>query len=161
MIKKEILDMINEQIKLEYESAFIYKKMSLMLSARGWAGLSLWMHKQYQEEIQHAEEMIEFVLSRGENPELSDIKMPVLSLKSVIDFFQKSYEHECLVSDRINKIVAASIEYQEYATENFFRKFVDEQVEEEATVSGILDRMKIAKDESSFLFLDAELGKRQ
>jgi ferritin len=59
----------------------------------------------------------------------------------------------------IDNIVSMSIEEKDYATENFFRTFVDEQVEEEATASGIVDKLKKA-GESGIFFLDAQLGKR-
>ncbi|MDN4754189.1 ferritin [Porphyromonadaceae bacterium W3.11] len=160
MIKKEILKKINEQIKLEYESAFIYKRMSIMLGDMGWPGLSHWMHEQYREEILHAEEMIDYIMSRRETPELGDIRMPELSLKTVLDFFEKSFEHECLVSKKINEIVTATIEQQDYATENFFRKYVNEQVEEEDTVSDLVDQIKRAKDDGGLVIIDGRLGQR-
>lgn len=160
MIKKEVLKKINEQIKLEYESAFIYKGMSIQLAGMGWDGFAQWMHAQYHEEIAHAEEMINYVISRGEAPELGDIKMADFKFEKVVEFFEKSYTHECLVSKRINDIVAAAIEEKDYASENFFRKFVDEQVEEEDTVAGIVDKMKGA-NEAGLMILDGRLGQRQ
>lgn len=160
MIKKEVLKKINEQITLEYEAAFIYKRMSIQLAEMGWTGFAHWMHAQYREEIEHAEEMIDYVLSRGESPVLHDVKMKDFEAKSVLDYFQISYEHECFVSESINKIVALAIEQSDFASENFFRKFVDEQVEEEETVSGILDKMKMIKNEGALFIMDAQLGKR-
>lgn len=160
MIKKELLKKINEQIRLEYESAFIYKLMSIELADKGWDGFAHWMHEQYREEIDHAEKMIDYVLERGEVPELLDIKMTKLELKEVPEYFQKSYEHECLVSRSIDEIVTMAINAKDYATENFFRTFVDEQVEEEDTVSGILDSLKLAGNNSGYLIMDHQLGKR-
>lgn len=60
----------------------------------------------------------------------------------------------------VNAIVALAIEEKDYATENFFRGFVDEQVEEEETASAIVDRLRKA-GEAGLLFVDAELGKRK
>ena len=50
-------------------------------------------------------------------------------------------------------------EEKDYATENFFRRFVDEQVEEEATAEDIVEKLKRAKD-SGVVLLDSKLGAR-
>ena len=60
----------------------------------------------------------------------------------------------------INTIVLHAIEEQDFATENFFRKFVDEQVEEEALFGDIVDKLRKAGDSGVF-FLDAELATRK
>ena len=65
-----------------------------------------------------------------------------------------------MVSKMIDKIVLHAIEEQDFATENFFRIFVDEQVEEEELFGGIVDRLRLAGD-AGLLFLDAQLGKRR
>jgi ferritin len=59
----------------------------------------------------------------------------------------------------INNIVLHAIEEHDFATENFFRTFVDEQVEEEAIFEGIVDRMRMGGD-SALPLMDAQLGKR-
>ena len=79
---------------------------------------------------------------------------------SVLEIFEHSYEQERMVSKMIDKIVALAIGENDYATENFFRTFVDEQVEEEAVFSGIVDKLKKAGDAGIF-FLDKELGHRE
>lgn len=60
----------------------------------------------------------------------------------------------------IDKIVLLAIEEQDFATENFFRTFVDEQVEEETLFGGVVDRLKMSGD-SALPFMDAQLGKRK
>lgn len=161
MIKKDLLKKINEQIKLEYESAFIYKQMSIQMSLKGWDGFSHWFHHQYEEEIEHAEEMINYVITRGEEPELHDIKITDVKLEGVVAYFEKAYEHECLVSKSINQIVSAAQKEDDYATENFYRRFVDEQVEEEDTVSGIVDRLQRAGGDAGYMIVDRELATRE
>lgn len=161
MIKKELLKAIHEQINFEFESAFIYRKMALELELQGWTGFAHWFKAQYHEEMEHGEEMIHYVLERGEKVELKDIKMNNFKLESIVDYFELAYKHECQVSERINKIVAIASENKDYATENFFRKFVDEQVEEEATTAGIVDRLKLATGNAGYMIIDQQLGARK
>ncbi|MBR8704124.1 ferritin [Porphyromonas levii] len=161
MIKKELLKAINEQINFEYESAFIYRKMAIELETQAWTGFAHWFAAQFHEEMAHAEEMLRYVLERGERPELKDIKMNDVKLETLVDYFNLAYKHECKVSERINDIVAMAIEQKDYATENFFRKYVNEQVEEEATTSGILDRLKLVSSNAGYMIMDRELGARK
>lgn len=161
MIKKELLKAINEQINFEFESAFIYRKMAIELELQGWTGFAHWFTAQYHEEMEHGEEMIHYVLERGEKVELKDIKMTELKLETLVDYFDLAYKHECQVSDKIDEIVAIALEKKDFATENFFRKFVDEQVEEEATTSGILDRLKLATGNAGYMIIDQQLGARK
>ena len=161
MIKKELLKAINEQINFEFESAFIYRKMAIELELQGWTGFAHWLTAQYHEEMEHGEEMIHYVLERGEKVELKDIKMTELKLETLVDYFDLAYKHECQVSDKIDEIVAIALEKKDFATENFFRKFVDEQVEEEATTSGILDRLKLATGNAGYMIIDQQLGARK
>ena len=161
MIKKDVLKKINDQIQLEYESAFIYKQMSIDMAIKGWNGFAHWFDAQYKEEIAHAEEMINYVIMRGETPVLHDIKTAESKLEGVVAYFEKAYEHECFVSKSINEIVAAARKENDYATENFFRRFVDEQVEEEDTVAGIVDRLKLANGDAGYLIIDGDLATRQ
>ena len=50
---------------------------------------------------------------------------------------------------------------KDYATNNFLQWFVNEQVEEESTVEGIIDKLNLIGDAKSGLFmLDRELGAR-
>ncbi len=161
MIKKELLKLISEQINFEFESAFIYRKLAIDLELQGWTGFAHWFTAQYHEEMAHAEEMIHYVLERGEQPELKDIKMNDITSDHIVGFFEIAYKHECQVSKNIYEIVTAAIEQKDYATENFFRKFVAEQVEEEASTSAIVDRLKLANGNAGYLIIDQELAKRQ
>lgn len=161
MIKKELQSMICKQIVFEYESAFVYKQMSIQMAMAGWNGFAHWFDMQYHEEMAHADEMMDYMITRGETPVLKDIKMHDVKLEGVVAFFEKAYEHECLVSTKINEIVAKAIEVKDYATENFFRKFVDEQVEEEDSVAGIVDQLKLATSNAGFMILDHQLAGRK
>ena len=62
----------------------------------------------------------------------------------------------------INNIVNLAIEEKDHATTQFFQWFVSEQVEEEATATNIVEKMKMVGDNKNGIFmLDRELGQRQ
>jgi ferritin len=65
------------------------------------------------------------------------------------------------VTSLINDLMDLAIAEKDHATQNFLQWFVAEQVEEEAGVGEIVEKLKLIKDDTSGLFfLDAELGKR-
>ena len=75
--------------------------------------------------------------------------------------FEHAFSHEQLVTSLINGLVDLAIEEKDHATKNFLDYFVDEQVEEEASASEIVQQLKFIGDNGyGILMLDRELGQR-
>lgn len=75
--------------------------------------------------------------------------------------FQLAYDHEKLVSGLINDLMDLAIDENDHATKNFLNWFVEEQVEEEANMDTILNKLKLINGEGhGLLMLDAELATR-
>ena len=160
MIKIKLQQAINDQITSELWSSNLYLQMSYFLKHLGWEGLSHWMKKHSDEERRHAVGMADYLTDRGGQVKLQMINLVPEGWGSVLEIFEHSLSQEKMVSKMIDKIVLHAIEEQDYATENFFRVFVDEQVEEEDLFGGVVDKLKATGD-AGLLFLDKELGKRK
>ena len=160
MISKKLQEIINDQITAELWSSNLYLQMAYFLKHQGWDGFSHWMKVHSDEEREHAMRMAEYLTDRGGQVKLQMVNLVPEGWGSVLEVFEHSLSQEKMVSKMIDKIVLHAIEEQDFATENFFRKFVDEQVEEETLFTGIVDRMKSSGD-AGLLFLDKELGKRK
>ena len=160
MITSKLQKVINDQITAELWSAHLYLQMAYFLKSQGWDGFAHWMKVHSTEEKEHAMSMADFLTDRGGQVKLQMINLVPEGWGSVTEVFEHSLSQEKMVSKIINKIVLHAIEEQDFATENFFRRFVDEQVEEEALFAGIVDRMKNGGN-AGLLFLDKELGRRQ
>lgn len=160
MITERLQKAVNDQITAEFWSSNLYLQMSYFLKNQGWDGFAHWMALQAEEEREHAIRMADYLTSRGGVVKLQMIDVVPEGWGNVAEIFDHVYSHECKVSKMIDGIVSLAIVEKDYATENFFRTFVDEQVEEEATASGIVDKLRKA-GESGLFFLDAELGKRK
>ena len=159
MITAKLQNIINDQITAELWSSNLYLQMSYFLKHQGWDGFAHWMKIHSDEEREHATKMADFLTDRGGQVKLNMVNLVPEGWGSVLEVFEHSLEQEKMVSKMIDKIVLLAIEEQDFATENFFRTFVDEQVEEEALFGGIVDKLKRA-GESGLLFLDSSLGKR-
>ena len=100
--------------------------------------------------------MANYLTDRGYPVKLQMINLVPEGWGSVLEVFEHSLSQEKMVSRMIDKLVVHAIEEKDIATENFFRSFVDEQVEEEALFEGIVDRLRVAGD-SALPFMDAQL----
>lgn len=76
-----------------------------------------------------------------------------------LEVFEHVYKHECHVSALVDKLVDVAAAEKDKATQDFLWGFVREQVEEEATAQGIVDKIKKAGDTGIF-FVDSQLGQR-
>ena len=159
-LSKKLVDKINEQLNYEQESAFIYLSMMYEFQSRSLEGFAGWMKAQHNEEIAHAAEMAGFLLERGVRPLQQTIAEVPNKFGTVLEIFEDALKHEEEVSKRIRAIVDLAIEEKDYNAENFFRKYIDEQAEEESTFAGIIDKLKLSGD-AGILFMDHGMGKRQ
>lgn len=160
MVSIKLQKIINDQITAELWSSNLYLQMGYFLQHQGWCGLAHWMKVHSEEERKHAMRMADFLTDRNGQVKLNMVNLVPEGWGSVLEIFEHSLSQEKMVSKMIDKIVLHAIEEQDFATENFFRKFVDEQVEEEALFSSIVDKIKIGGD-ASLPFLDSQLGKRK
>jgi len=135
--------------------------MSAYFNDKGLPGFANWMYVQYQEELTHANKFFNYVVERGGKVELKAIDQMPTTWEGVIDVYEKTLEHEQLVTDLINKLVDVAVEERDHATQSFLRWFVDEQVEEEANVTEILDTLKLINGQGNGIFmLDREMRNR-
>lgn len=118
------------------------------------------MKKQSQEEMDHAYTMANYIIKRGGTARVGAIEAVPQSWNSPLDAFEQVYAHECKVSKMIDSLVDIAAAEKDKATQDFLWSFVREQVEEEATASGIVDRIKKMGDTAIFN-LDQQYGARQ
>jgi len=162
MINQEMLKVLNEQITKEMFSSNLYLSMASYFADTNFKGFSHWMHLQAQEEMMHAMKIFTYILDRGGRPIIDALDKPRENWSSPLEAFTNAYEHEQLVTASIYNLVDVATNLKDHATVSFLRWFVDEQVEEEATASEIVERLKLAGDSTGGLFiLDKELMSRQ
>jgi ferritin len=161
MLKEKVLNALNEQINAEQYSSLLYLSMSAYFNDKGLPGFANWMYVQYQEELTHANKFFNYVVERGGKVELKAIDQMPTTWDGVIDVYEKTLEHEQLVTSLIDKLVDIAVEERDHATQSFLRWFVDEQVEEEANVTEILDTLRLINGQGNGIFmLDREMRNR-
>lgn len=152
---------LNEQINAEFYSAYLYLSMSAWCENKNLKGFANWLRVQYQEETAHALKLLDYIHERNGTVVLEKIEAPSDNWQDIIDVFQNVLKHEQHVTSLINNLVQISIEEKDYATYNMLQWFVNEQVEEEANASEILEQLKMFEGKGAPLFmLDKELKQR-
>src|SRR6056297_2871648 len=161
MLKEKVLKAMNDQINAEQYSALLYLSMSAWLEDKGLPGFANWMYVQYQEELTHANKFFKYVNERSGRVDLKGIEQMPTEFDSVTEIVEKTLAHEQHVSRLIDNLMDVAIEERDHATQSFLQWYVDEQVEEEANVSEILDNLKLISSKGNGLFmLDRELRQR-
>lgn len=162
MLKQSVQDALNEQIKNELYSAYVYLSVSAYCDSHGLPGFAKWMRMQSQEEVGHAMKFFDFINDRGGRVILQAVDQPASEFGSPLDIAEKTLEHEQKVTGMIERIYELTAKENDHATQAMLQWFLTEQVEEEKNASVLIDQLKMAGDNrSALLMLDMELGKRQ
>jgi len=160
-LSKKMQDAINEQIREELASAYIYLSMAAYCESINLQGFAHWMQAQSNEEMEHAMKFYGYVHERGGRVVLEALEQPPTEFEGPVDVFEKTLAHEQYITDRIHKLYALAVEENDYASLGILQWFVDEQVEEESSATEILDILKMIGDKGQALFmLDRQLGSR-
>lgn len=162
MISQKLQDAMNSQIQAELYSAYLYLSMSAYCESKNLGGFAHWMKMQYQEETSHAMKFMDYLQERGGTVALKAIEAPPTEFGTPLEVFEQTLAHEIHVTNLINKLYESALEEKDYAAQIFLQWFINEQVEEEASATAVLERLKIIGDKSTgaILYLDKELRKR-
>ena len=161
MLDKRMQDAINGHINWEFYSGYLYLSMASKFADLGMPGGQNWMTVQYREELGHARVMFSYVLSRGGRVLLDAIPRPEAEWKDGLAMFEEALAHEQGVTARIDELASLALELKDHATYNFLQWFIAEQVEEEETAQGMVQKFKMAAEHPAGLYqLDGELATR-
>ena len=161
MFSKKLLDAMNEQMKNEFASAYLYLAMAGYFQSEDLPGIANWMRVQALEELTHGEKFFHFICDANGRTDVRAIDAPQNSYKSPLDCFKAGLKHENFVTASINNLVDLARKDNNHAAEIFLQWFVTEQVEEEANFGLIVKKLeRIGDDGNGLLRLDEELAQR-
>jgi ferritin len=153
---------LNEQVRNEYFSAYLYLAMSAACLEKNLPGFALWFRAQYEEELSHGDKIFKYMTDRSARVKLLQIDEPPFDWHAPLDMFRNALGHEQYITGKINELAAIAGEDKDYATASFLKWFIDEQVEEECSVEEIVNNLEMAEEsKSALIYIDKELGKRK
>jgi ferritin len=161
MLSQKLQDAFNTQINKELYSEYLYLSMAAYCYNLDLDGFANFFIVQTQEEHFHAMKMFNFVTDCNGKVILKPIAGPEVDFKSIIEVFEKTLAHEQFITKSINELMDLAVKESDHASASLLKWFVDEQVEEEATDSKLLSKLKLINGEGhGMLMLDAELATR-
>lgn len=152
MLNKKVEDICNRQIEREGYSSNLYLAMASWAETNGFSGVSAWLYAQAEEEKIHMLKFIKYVNERGGKAILPAFKKPPVDFKGVEELFREVLKHEEFITGSINEIVGLTLDEKDFNTHNFLQWFVTEQVEEEASVRTILDKVRLVGKNNMYQF---------
>ncbi|MDO5286993.1 MAG: ferritin [Actinomycetia bacterium] len=157
-----LLAAYNKQITMEIEASLVYRQLGIVMAAADLPGMAQWLRVQADEEIGHAYQFIDHVLDRDQVPTIGALAAPVVpSGDSPAEVFAAALAHEERVSAAIRELYRTAEEAGDLDSRPLLNTFLQEQIEEESTVRGILSQIRlVGNDGVGLLRLDAELGAR-
>ena len=161
MLTEKMQTALNGQLNAELYSSYLYLSMNAYFKSVNLDGFANWMHYQAQEELEHSMKFYDFIIQRGGKVVLTQVEAPPTEWDSPLAVFEATLAHEQKVTGLINDLVEIALEERDHASHIFLQWFVSEQVEEEESVGGVLEQLKLMGDAKGGLFMiDRELAKR-
>lgn len=152
---------LNDQITCELGASLAYLQMAAHLEGDERPGMASWMSTQSAEEAEHAQMFIDFVVARDGRVEIGAIPAPISKFDSPVHVFEEALRHEQGVTERIRAMYRLATELDDLDSLPFLHGFLSEQVEEEATVRGIWERMqRVEGNEVGLALIEHELASR-
>ncbi|MGF1679254.1 MAG: ferritin [Candidatus Methylacidiphilales bacterium] len=146
MINPDASRLLNEQVGHEFAAFIQYVALSTWMDSEALPGLSKYFAHQADEERTHALKMIAFLNDTDQTVRIPAIPEPQSSFNSVEEAIHLAYQQEMRVTEQIKAIYNTAAESHDRITQNFLQWFLEEQVEEMASMDTLLKITRRAGD---------------
>jgi len=158
---KKLQKAMNDQVRREFESAYVYLSMAAWMEDRNFPGFASWLRQQAREEATHAMKIFDHLLDRGCRVVLQPLAGPRSDFATPLEVFEETKQHEQSVTKSINELYGLALADRDYASQVFLEWFITEQVEEEKNSAQVLESLRrVGDNPAALVMLDRELGQR-
>ncbi|EMY33794.1 ferritin-like protein [Arthrobacter crystallopoietes BAB-32] len=157
----KLAEAFNDQVTLELQASVVYRQLAIEMDAIDLPGIAGWFRAQAEEEVVHANKFISHMQDRGAHPKIGPLAAPAVTAETVLQAFEAALAHEKKVSEAIRELYRLAQNDGDIDSIPLLTWFIDEQLEEEATVGEIIGRVRLVNDDGpGLLRLDDQLGSR-
>jgi len=156
-VPTKVLAELNRQLNHELGAAHSYRGLSLWCADLNLKGFAAYFAKQAAEEHVHAEKFANHLIDRGAMPELAAIAAPKQNFKSLLEAAQHASAMEQANTQGINAVYEAALAAKDYPAQVLMHWFINEQVEEEAWATEMIERVQSASCAGSLSDLDRHI----
>ena len=138
MPAQQFVDDLNAQIGREFGASQQYVALAVFYDDMTLPRLAAFFYDQAEEERTHAMMMVQYLLDGEVRPSIPGIAAPQTDFEDWVSPIGLALEQERKVTDQISSLAALARKENDYVSEQFMQWFLKEQVEEVATMSGLL-----------------------
>lgn len=144
MISKAMNAKLNGQLGAEFAAAHKYLGMACAFDRMGLKMLAKRFLTQHDEEREHGMKILKYIQEVGGTVALCSTPEPSGDFKTVESIVRAALDSEREITKMIHELVATANAENDYATASFLQWFVDEQVEEVSSITGLLQLVQLA-----------------
>lgn len=160
-MSKKLEAALNKQITTELSAAYGYLAMAAWCDMENLGGFAKWFKVQHHEEFEHAMKFYEHVLDRGGKVEFGKLDAPPAKYDSPKDVMKRALVMEQTNTKCITDLYELALKEGDVMAQPMLMWFINEQIEEEKSVSDIIALLEMAGDnKSALLMLNGKLGER-
>lgn len=152
-LSDKLLKALVAQVRMEFESAYLYRSMSHDMKNIALNGYAKWLDKQYEEEREHALKLVSYIEDRDGVVDFLPIAGVKKHYTNPLDVAKASLAHEEAVSASIRNIFNLARTEGDLETEIFLQWYITEQVEEEVNARDNVDGFKKAQECEALLYM--------
>ena len=138
MPSERFVEALNDQIGREFTAAHQYTAVGAYYDRATFPRLAKFFFDQAEEERGHAMKMVGFLRDTGADLHLGEVPAPRTEFADHVEPIRIALKQERKVTIAIAALFEIARETKDFASESFMQWFVDEQVEEEATMDALL-----------------------
>jgi bacterioferritin B len=135
---ERFVDALNAQIGREFAAAHQYVAIGAHYAAETFPQLSAFFYRQADEEREHAMKMVNYLLDRDAQVDFGAIAEPRARFADHVEPISVALDQERRVTVQINELFQIARETRDHQSEQFLHWFLEEQVEEESSISDLL-----------------------
>ena len=138
MTSERFVDALNAQISREFAAAHQYTAIGTYYAAETYPQLTKFFYDQAEEEREHAMKMVNYLLDRDARVDFTEVSAPQTQFTDHVEPIKLALQQERQVTVHIADLFTVARETNDYLAEQFLHWFLEEQVEEEASISDLL-----------------------
>lgn len=157
MISKAMAKRLNEQVNNEFFAFWTYQQMGYAFENMGLEVFGKLFFKQAGEEREHAEKVAKYLVDQGADVKLAKLDMPRQNYKAADEIIAEAVKHEKKVTADWNEISDLAVKEKDHASRVLADWFVEEQVEEVASMTQLLEMVKLTQNQGQLLMLEGRV----
>ena len=138
MAADAFVTLLNEQIAHEYAAHQQYVACAVYYDAETLPQLARFFYRQALEERDHAMMMVQYLIDADERVVIPGVTAPQVDFEDIVEPVSLALAQEKRVTQQINALAGCARGEGDYTSEQFMQWFIKEQVEEVATMGGLL-----------------------